>query len=99
MSKSIAEEIMAPLEIILKKLVRLSNDSVEVAVSQQRVFEIAQEMDAALSFVQRNVESFYPDEEEDDCPNCGGKGSVAVPDGEEEIAYEPCPCSDMRLRA
>ena len=99
MSKSIAEEIMEPLEIILKKLVRFSNDSVEVAVSQQRVFEIAQEMDAALSFVQRELESFYPDEEPEDCPNCGGKGSVAVPDGEEEIAYEPCPCSDTRLRA
>ena len=99
MSKSIAEEIMEPLEIILKKLVRLSNESIDVAVSQQRVFDIAQEMDAALSFVQRELESFYPDEEPEDCPNCGGKGSVAVPDGEEEIAYEPCPCSDTRSRS
>ena len=97
MAKSIAEEIMEPLEIVLSKLIRLSNDSVEVAVNQTRVHEIASEMDAAMSFVQRELESFYPDEEPEDCPNCGGKGSVAVPDGEEEIAYEPCPCSDARI--
>ena len=99
MSKSIAEEIMEPLEIVWRELVRLSNESMEIPISQQRVFTLAQEMDAALSFVQRELESFYPDEEPEDCPNCGGKGSVAVPDGEDEIAYEPCPCSDTRLRS
>ena len=99
MAKSIAEEIMEPLDIVWRKLVRLSNETRDVPVSSQRVFDIAAEMDAAMSFVQRELESFYPDEEPEDCPNCGGKGSVAVADGEEEIAYEPCPCSDTRLRA
>ena len=99
MAKSIAEEIMEPLDIVWRKLVRLSNETKDVPVSSQRVFDIAAEMDAAMSFVQRNLEGFYPDEEPEDCPNCGGKGSVAVPDGEEEIAYEPCPCSDTRSRS
>ena len=99
MSKSIAEEIMKPLEIVLGKLVRLSKDSIEIPVNQTRVHELVREMDSVLTFVRRELESFYPVEEEADCPNCGGKGSVAVPDGEEEIAYEPCPCSDTRLRA
>ena len=97
-NQSIAEEIMEPLEIILKKLVKLSNETQEIPVNSQRVYDIAAEMDAALSFVRRELESFYPDEDEEEevCGNCGGKGSVAVPDGEDEIAYEPCPCSDTR---
>ena len=60
MSKSIAEEIMEPLEIILKKLIRLSNDSVEVAVSQTRVHEIAQEMDAAGMGIEQEQETEMP---------------------------------------
>ena len=96
-NQSIAEEIMEPLEIILKKLVKLSNETQEIPVNSQRVYDIAAEMDAALSFVRRELESFDPDEEEEECGNCGGKGSVAVPDGEWEVAYEPCPCSDTNL--
>jgi hypothetical protein len=98
MAKSIAEEIMEPLENVWRELVRLSNETYEIPVDRQRVYNIAAEMDAALSFLQRELESFYPDEDEEEevCGNCGGKGSVAVPDGEDEIAYEPCPCSDTR---
>jgi hypothetical protein len=97
MSKSIAEEILEPLELIQKKLVKLSKESREIAVSYQRVEEISIELDGALSFLRKELEAFYPDEEEDDCPNCGGKGCIVVPDGEDDVAYEQCQCSDTNL--
>jgi hypothetical protein len=97
MAKSIAEEIVEPLELVQKKLVRLSNEAKEIPVNRQRVYDIAAELNGALSFLRKELEAFYPDEEEDDCPNCGGKGCIVVPDGEDDVAYEQCQCSDTNL--
>jgi hypothetical protein len=96
MAKSIAEEIVEPLELVQKKLVKLSKESREIAVSYHRVEEIATELDGALSFLRKELEGFYSESIPDEewwCGSCGGKGYVAVADGEDEIAYEPCGCS------
>ena len=69
MSKSIAEEIVEPMEIIWDQLVKLANQSEGSTVSatspeytKSRVFAIAQEMDAALTFLRRNIEGLLEPE-------------------------------------
>jgi hypothetical protein len=60
--KSTAEQIVEPLEIVWQKLVRLSKETYDLPIDSNSVYAIAQEMDAALSFLRRNIEGILESE-------------------------------------
>ena len=90
--KTVAEEIMEPLENILKDLVQLAQASVEIPVNSTRVNAIVRNMDGALTSVRRNVESLleatmppddYYDKEEENLP--GGNNYRIIEAGVKQL--------------
>ena len=67
MKKTVAEEIVEPMEKVWEQLVKLSNESngapLNPEYTKSKIFVLAQEMNVALSFLRRDIEGMLePDE-------------------------------------
>ena len=60
MKKTVAEEIIEPMEKVWEQLVKLSNESKGAPLNpdytKSKIFVLTQEMDVALCFLRRDIE-------------------------------------------